>query len=138
MPNIVQPWVEQLGLRYQGTLICAMRGCDGVGKEDSSKPLIRGLRGLVLEPASERPSSFINLVSQERINQRFVAFLQNFDHYPVHYVLHLMHAVEIIGYYHPNKGCAYYCDHYYRKFCRKIHMNPETKDQLNARLQREI
>lgn len=28
MPSIIQPWVENIGLRHQGVLVSAMRGCD--------------------------------------------------------------------------------------------------------------
>ncbi len=32
--SIVQPWAAKLGLRHQGVLVSAVRGCDSISRED--------------------------------------------------------------------------------------------------------
>jgi hypothetical protein len=62
MPSILQSWVEKLGLRHQGVLVSAMRGCDLAPRHDPSKLAQRLLRGAVLEPHCGRvvkPVSYI-------------------------------------------------------------------------------
>jgi hypothetical protein len=63
-------------------------------------------------------------------------FLRSWDHYPNHYVMHFIHATEIIGYLGPKDDPVYnYRWHeFYLKACRALHMTPETKEELNNRL----
>ena len=50
MPSILQSWITDLGLRHQGVLLTAVRGCDTVPKEHVSKKLTRAYRGEILMP----------------------------------------------------------------------------------------
>ena len=90
MTSVLKPWVEQLGLRYQGVLMSCVRGCDSVEKNDASKNLARCLRSIVLNSFNENPSSFIENVNDIELQERMVAVLKNHDHYPIHYILHII------------------------------------------------
>ena len=48
MTSVLQDWVQECSLRQQGVLVIALRGPDGVRKEDAAKPLVRTMRGLVM------------------------------------------------------------------------------------------
>jgi hypothetical protein len=96
--GVLQPWVKQLTLRHQGVLMACVRGCDSVPKEDATKALARCLRGTFLQSFDPKPSSFIEHVDDTVLRDRMVAVLKNLDHYPIHYIMHLMHGSEIIGY----------------------------------------
>ena len=133
MPSVLHPWVENLSFRMQGALLSAIRGCDNVPKEDPSKALQRVLRPMILKSACEHPSSFIDLVEEIEVKKRQQAFLDNFDHYPVHFVLHLMHAAQIIGCYYPSSRGEHWA-RFYAVLCHKMHVQPENPEQFERRL----
>lgn len=133
MKSVLQNWVMELGLRHQGVMLCAIRGCDTAPKDDPSKMLSRCLRQEILNAHVGDPAksiSFIELVDVDELGRRMKAFLKNCDHYPQHYVSHLMHAAEVVGYKKPSEQWLWF----YQKLCNGFHLNPETESQLDARL----
>lgn len=146
MPSILQPWVENLGLRHQGVLVSAVRGCDSALKLDPSKALTRSLRAAILISHcgdSKQAKTFIEATSFEELHTRMEAFRKSCDHYPLHYVMHFLHAAEIIGYKGPRfnaDGSGNELVHaeawswFYAKMCRSLHVNVETVQQLDERL----
>lgn len=133
--SILRDWVIDLPLRHQGVLIAAVRGCDSTPKEDSSKPIIRALRYVFMRPFDERevdkPRSFMTTGFTEADQ---IGFLRDWDHYPIHYVQHLMHAAEVVGYCHPDQRERNRWSHLYRMICHKLHVNPETPSEMHVRL----
>jgi hypothetical protein len=135
--SILQDWVEGLGLRHQGVLLASIRGCDSAPKEDPSKRFVRCYRSVVLNAHcgdASKAKSFIEAVTDDELRERFDTFRKNLDHYPHHYVLHLVHAIEIIGYKHPVDRVRVLWNSMYLRLCRGLHVNPETEEQLDARL----
>lgn len=132
--SVVKDWVTDLPLRMQGVLMSSVRGCDSVPKQDGAKHLQRAYRGLILNTPAKKPSSFIDYVSGNDLGMRMRAVLDDHDHYPVHYVLHLMHSVEIIGYFYPEPEQRARWEWFYKAMCSEFHLNPETKEQLIARM----
>ena len=133
MPSILQPWVERLGLRHQGTLLASIRGCDTAPKNDPSKNLARCIRAEILIPFcgdAKKSASFIEEVEQCELIHRMLAFSKNHDHYPSHYVGHLVLTAEIIGYKKPSPIWL----EFYRDMVRGMHLSVETEDQLDERL----
>ena len=49
-----------------------------------------------------------------------------------------MHAVEIIGYTHPKEEVRKIAGNYYFGLVTALHLNPETKEQLNKRLEDKV
>jgi hypothetical protein len=140
--SILQDWVLQLGLRHQGVLVSAIRGCDSATKDDPAKALIRAYRAeiLVCHCGDVRlASSFIEGVDARTLRARMTAFLSSFDHYPIHFVLHLLHAAQIVGYKKKHgtsthdKSPEDWAD-FYQRLCRKMHVNAEAEWQLDKRL----
>lgn len=131
MRSVLQDWVMNLGLRHQGVLVSCIRGCDNVPKEDPSKALMRAMRGVILHSFNRQPSSFIDFVDGDVLRERMIAVLSSHDHYPVHYIMHVLHASEIIAYKSP-EGADWLW--FYMKLCKCFHMNPETEKQLDTRL----
>jgi hypothetical protein len=183
---IQQDWTMTPGLRHQGVLMAAVRGCDTAVKEARSKTLVRYYRSAVLNTHCANPrdaQSFIEVPPNALAFETSVkGFMAEKDALPLHFVLHLMHAAEIVGYYHPDKtdrvvgilrgadrqdnavlptsAAALYptpdgiiregdqtwthtsgmlgtrmlwADFYFR-MCHKLHINPDTREQLDARL----
>ena len=144
MPSIIQPWVAALGLRHQGVLVSAVRGCDVSPKDCPVKRLSRYLRGCILVPHVgdiARASTFMSRPTQDEWRETVQGFFaEDWDMMPLHYVLHLAHASQILGYYHPDIDSVDYgwlrtaWREFYVKMCSKMHLNPETREQLDARL----
>lgn len=137
MKSILQPWVMELGLRHQGVLVSSVRGCDSAVRHDPSKRLARALRAEILVAHVGDPKkakTFIEAVDESVLRERMEEFLNSSDHYPNHYVLHLMHAAEIVGYKHPQMASRDLWSEFYFKMCKKLHVNRETEAQLDARL----
>ncbi len=132
--NILKPWTEKLGLRHQGVLMAVIRGCDNAPKEDPAKDLARCIRYVLLNSFSDKPSSFIENVNDEELKRRMVAVLHSHDQYPCHYIMHLLHATEIIGYKHPDEDVGYRWLWFYQNLCKCFHLNPELPEQLDDRL----
>jgi hypothetical protein len=133
MNSVLQSWVEKSGLRHQGVLVSAIRGCDNISKEDASKPLIRAYRGFILQSFDKKPSSFIEYVDKDELICRMNALVKNFDHYSIHFILHLLQAAEIIGYKHPDVWVKTAWLWFYNRMCKKMHVNSETDEQLDNR-----
>lgn len=137
---VLQDWVLELpGLRHQGVLVCAIRGCDTAPKDDVSKALARCLREGVLNAFvgdSSKAKTFIEKVSDEELQSRMRRFLHSLDQYPLHYVMHVIHAAEIVGYFYwgDDSLAEIRWAQFYGEACHKLHLYPETKEQLNARL----
>jgi hypothetical protein len=98
---------------------------------------VRCYREVVLIPHCGDPrkaATFIEKVSDEELLTRFHEFRRSTDHYPHHYVMHLVHCIEIVGYKHPVERTRELWLGFYLALCRALHVNPETEQQLDDRL----
>lgn len=146
MKSILQDWVQNLGLRHQGVLVSAVRGCDTAIKEDPSKALVRCYRAAILNAhcgEAKKAATYIEVVDWDELLNRMERFRKSMDHYPLHYVLHFMHAAEIVGCKGPKfdsngkENSIVFAEAwkwFYAKMCRSLHLNLETEKELDARL----
>lgn len=138
MPSVLRPWVMDLPLREQGTLLTVVRGGDLTPKYPLDSParrLVSALRYAFMVPADERevdsePGTFMS---------RFVpgpdeCRLSAFGHYPQHYISHLLHAVEVLAYRHPDPGVAVRWLVLYRAWCHSLHLVGESFVVFEARM----
>lgn len=134
----VAEWVLALPARYQGVLFSAIRGCDTAPKNDPSKLLARVYRGEILISAADpglQPVSFIEYVDYPELGKRMTDFLRNWDHYPMHYVTHFIHAAEVVGRFHSDPIKREVWNEFYKQACKKLHMNPELHSEMERRLE---
>jgi len=139
----------------QTVLLTAVRGPDGHPKYSAVKYLLRWYRrcvllmamgGIVLEtpfdprggsftgPSYEDPDGVSESPWQDHMDSIVSNYLKELDSIPHHFQMHLMHAIEIVGYHHPNDAIRnWWCGVYYR-LVKDLHLYPETKEQLNYRL----
>ncbi len=137
MKSVLQDWVMALGLRHQGTLLTAVRGCDDAPKEDPSKKFIRCYREVILNAHcgdAQKAATFIERCEPAEVRLRFREFRRSTDHYPHHYVMHVMHCIEVVGYCHPEEATRALWTSFYLEMCVALHVNPETSEQLALRL----
>ena len=132
--SVLQDWVMVLPLREQGTLLTVVRGCDLTPKEplDSiPRQLVGALRHAFMVPADSREVGMVGAFFQETIPEFRVSEL---GHFPQHWVSHVMHAIEVLGYRYPNDVQRHKWLGIYYKFCHSMHVKPETFEQFEKRL----
>lgn len=140
MASVLQDWVMELPLREQGTLLTAVRGCD-------DEPKLWTARGVATSPG-RRLTAFIRWCFLNPADPREVdipgAFFQSsppmpfkpseFGHLPEHWYAHVMHALEVIGYRHPNPTTGEIARGLYRSMVRNLHLEPESFERMVERL----
>ena len=134
MTGIMKEWTKEIGLRHQGILVSAIRGGDVNAKDDLTKDLIKAYRDVILISFDKKPSRFIEKVSLDELKLRMEKVLDSFDHYPMHFLLHIIFASEVIGYKHPDEEIRKIWRWFYETFVYKIHLNSETEEQMDSRL----
>lgn len=150
--NSIQDWVTQLTIMQQSVLLCAVRGPDGFAKDHPCKPLLRWYRRCILisafdgralttpyEPGGgsftgpsydvNNPGNFIT--EMEKVVDMFI---NSRDEYHLHFYMHFIHAAEIIGYKHPLPWIANWWHNLYVRMVEALHLHPETKEEMDARL----
>lgn len=139
--SVLQQWVEALPLRHQGTLLTAVRGCDDEPKQWTST-------GVAYSPGRRLTAfiryCFLNAADEREVDSAEGAFFMStppkpfkpseFGHLPLHWYTHAMHALEIIGYFHPDSRTRAIANELYIAMVHALHLNPETANQCHARL----
>lgn len=148
---VLQIWVQRLSFMQQSVLLSAVRGPDGIGKYHKCKMLIRWYRrcvlisafdGIVIDnPFDPRGGSFtgpsidIQLFNWE-MGMQSVAndFMNSRDELPFHYFLHMAHAIQVLGYKHPDHRIRVWWNSLYLRICKALHMRPESEKDMDIRL----
>lgn len=141
-------------MMQQSVLLAAIRGPDGQPKYGGgAKMLLRWLRRCVLlsamdgkvldNPIDKNGGSFTGPSLEghddlepwaERMQLHVNDYLRQVDMLPHHYQLHFMHAVEILGYKHPQHEIRHFWHRVYLRLVHDLHLWPETAEQLDERL----
>jgi hypothetical protein len=150
--SVLQDWVMELPLMQQTVLLTGVRGPDGLPKYHPTKYVLRWFRRCVLLSAMDQrvltnpvdtgggsftgPSVVARHADDWRraMDGRVSDYLQALDEVPHHFQLHLMHAVEILGYKHPDEQTRAWWHSVYLRLVHDMHLWPETEEQLDARL----
>ena len=81
---------------------------------------------------------FIELDWQALLGQRqrdlMEKVLRNIDSVPHHYIMHLAHGAQILGYKHPDQLRQDFWGQVYCSFVEDLHLNPESEEAMDARL----
>lgn len=134
MKSVLQDWVMELPLREQGTILTAIRGCDLTSKMPLDSPerqIVGWIRNAVLNPCDAREVGIKGAFFQTD----FPKFKwSEFGHYPLHWVAHVAHTLEVIGYRSPNREQAGIAQTAYFNFAHSLHLKPESMKQMAERL----
>jgi len=142
----VQPeWCRKLPVQQQSVLFLAARGPDGVGKSHPCKRVQRAYRACVLIAAKygrsllfgERADGFMGLDEFARDNLWSAVvdgFFDTSDELPHHYLMHLMHGVQILGYKHPEPEFRGRWEDFYLAMVKDAHLKPESEEEMDIRL----
>lgn len=158
-----QPWVHTISYMQQSVLLGIVRGPDNTPKYHPVKPVLRFYRRCLLvsaldgeiltNPYDPRGGSFTGpsfeidpgalaemaadpdgWVWELPMNKLVDKFMQTTDEMPVHFLTHMMHAVEIMGYKHGNPRIRQFWKTQYERLVAAWHLFPETEEQLDRRL----
>lgn len=133
MSSSVRKWVIEIPWMQQGVLFSMLRNMDGARRSDPSRIVVKGLRGMILKPARSVGSFLGETPTDEELVKAMESFLKECNHLPIHFVLHLIHAAEVVGYKYPGSEQLTWLG-FYSEMCKAMHMNPETQDQMEERL----
>lgn len=151
---VTQAWVHGTSMMQQSVLLAAIRGPDGLAKYGGgAKMLLRWYRRCILlsamdgkvldNPIDENGGSFTGPSLSgpdevdhwsERMQEHVHDYLRQVDALPHHYQMHFMHAVEIVGYKHPDPVIRHFWNRLYLRLVHDFHLWPETEEQLDDRL----
>ena len=127
---VTKEWTHKLSWKQQTVLLSALRGCDGLSKEDCSKRLTRRLRYCILHCADDA-TGYMHGKGDESDVQKMV---YDIDKYPMHFLFHFAHACEIIGYCCDKEEERDFFNYIYLSICEAVHLKPESLEELNSRL----
>lgn len=145
MSSVQPEWCLALPLQQQSVLLLGARGPDGIAKAHPCKDVQRAYRGTVLVAArynrllywGEEADTFMSLHQIADLDtwRRVVrTFFQWADDLPHHFLMHLYHGAEIIGFKHPDGRFRDAWHEFYLAGCHDLHLTPETEGQMDARL----
>jgi hypothetical protein len=157
LPRSVQPtWMVMLPLQQQSVLLLAARGPDGIGKSHPAKVVQRAYRATVLLAGrygrplewGEKGDSFMCLEQFARNDPKVGEdgwklptwadavddFFREMDTLPHHFLMHLYHGAQILGYKHPDSRFANRWGSFYLRACDDLHLQHENERQMDARL----
>lgn len=155
--NVLQKWVtENCTLMQQTVLLGIVRGPDNTAKYHPVKPVLRWYRRCLLlsaldgevisNPHDKRGGSFTGpsylfedpeqygFSWEQEMKPVVDNFMQTMDEMPIHYWLHMMHAIEIMGYKHSDLRIKQWWRGFYVRMVHAMHVYPETEEQLDKRL----
>lgn len=149
---VTQPWTHFIPLMQQTVLLTAVRGPDGIPKYGAIKMLLRWYRRCILHsamlgetvtnPCSPDGGSFMGASLPEdsidhwtdRMLVHVNQYLRELDGITHHFQLHFMHAVEIVGYKHPDEEIRMWWHKLYLRLANDMHLHPETQAEMDDRL----
>ena len=136
MGSVVQEWLESCSWKEQTVVLCALRGTDS-GGSTVVKSMTRWIRRKSLHNAAP-DKTFMREEGFPRIRDAAETKPLDFDMLPAHFLGHLMHALEVIGYSHPDEPTSWIAKTAYLDLCEYLHLNPESEEQMSDRLRDEL
>src|SRR6266436_5192271 len=142
--SVLQSWVEKLPLRMQSTLILGLRGTD-THSCPNIKIIQRWLRGLTFKPGNPDnvrewmydPEAPRSQRLPGRIDEKGPV-AKELEFCSQHFYAHLMHALEVVAYMHPDfdglKSPGQQAFTFYRDMCLLMHLRPEGPEEFKERL----
>jgi len=134
--SVLQDWVMELPLREQGTLLTCVRGCDLTTKwplDSTERKLVAFLRWGFMVPCDEREvDSELGCFFSSRPPVNWKA--SELGHYPLHWVSHIIHASEVLGYRHPVLETRMMFLAIYKKIVKSLHLSVESMHHFELRM----
>jgi hypothetical protein len=126
--SVTLDWVQSLPHKMQSVLFSGLRGPD-TGHYPNLKAVVRWLRPVTQHNADPTTDYMRNEEMPD-----WKALQKEIEFTSFHYFEHLALALEIIAYKHPDELKRNYAWFLYASMIELLHANPETEEQLDARL----
>lgn len=126
----------KLSWKQQTVLLTALRGPDA-GAIPALKIVTRWIRSIVVKNAAPK-ERFMRETEWKPIKTIIAENTSDFAMLSVHYFMHLMHGLEIIGHHHPDLTTRAKAKSGYFDMCEYMHVHPETKEELDNRLEDRV
>lgn len=129
---VLQEWMSELSWKQQSVILSGLRGPDNF-RPPFTKKLNRWLRKVTQHDADSSTEYMmkVDLPTMEEL-------CSELDYTTIHYFSHLINALEIIGYKHPDKENRRIANEYYAGLVKSLHLNPETSEQMGRRLEDKV
>jgi len=131
----------------QGVLLGSVRGPDGFPKEHPAKLVLRWYRRCILFSAymngqaltdpwtPDQGGSFTGPWPKDLDFDAVMGlFLRTLDEHNTHFLMHLVHGAEILGYKHPDSRVREEWHRFYLRVVGALHLEPESQETLEKRL----
>jgi hypothetical protein len=129
---VLQEWMGKLPWKQQSVILSSLRGPD-TNRPINVKKITRWLRGITQNNA-DPSTDYMKKLELPNLND----LKEELEFCTVHYFCHLLHTFEIIGEMHPDKEIRIIAKNYYIGLVDALHLNPETKEQLDERLEDKV
>jgi hypothetical protein len=130
--SVLQDWVVTIPIRMQSTLILGLRGPD-THVAPGIKTITRWLRGLAFKPGNpDNVKEFMHSMPEAIVKKGPTA--KELEFCTQHYYSHLMHALEVVAYKHPNEAASRMALDRYIAMCVAFHLPVETTMEFEDRL----
>lgn len=130
---VLLDWMAELGWKQQSVILSALRGPDN-HHSPNIKKLSRWIRS-VTQNNADPSHSYMKSIDLPSLKD----FEDEFYFASTHYSLHLLFALEIIGFKHPDPVIAKIAMDYYLALVEDVyHLKPESMADLDDRLQDKV
>lgn len=130
--SVLQDWLVVLPIRMQSTLILGLRGPDAHACPNV-KSIQRWLRGLAFKPGNPDNVREFMHDNPPRIFEKGPA-AKELEFCTQHFYSHLMHALEVVAYKHPNPTTSRKAHDLFVSMCSLFHLAVECLSDFENRL----
>lgn len=132
--STIKEWIFELPPKHQSVLMTATRGPDEF-RYPAIKELNRWIRDKLFHDAD--PSNPFIIKDGDRLmtSETFLKDVtEQLEYTRMHYFSHVIHALEIIGYMHPDEAARFQAYHVYDYLIFELHLIPESYNTFRSRL----
>lgn len=134
MSSVLQPWLEELPIRMQSTLLLSLRGPD-THRCPEIKKIQRWMRGLSFKPGNPvNVVDFMTGTDDVPELQEKNTLARELEFCTQHFYSHLMHGLEVIAYRHPMLSIAHKALDLFEGMCKLFHLELEDEYSFEERL----
>jgi hypothetical protein len=134
MPSTIKEWVFDLPPKHQSVLMTATRGPD-VFRYPAVKELNRWIRDKLFIDADPSNPFILKPGDRSMLDTEFLKDVTTeLEYTQMHYFSHVLHALEIIAYMHPNHQVQTMAFNVYDYLVYELHLGVETYEAFRSRL----
>jgi len=130
--SVLQDWLVKIPIRMQSTLLLGLRGPD-THRAPGIKAILRWLRGLAFKPGNpDNVKEFMGEMPPRIVEKDSTA--KELEFCSQHFYSHMMHALEVIAFRHPEPDIALRATGLFVDMCSLFHLHIESKELFEQRL----